>query len=530
MATTTQKLRISEEPDIPAGPLRINYKLIWITLALAVGFAALIATALLGNVLIGIVFCILVMGLYATLVGVPWFENWHTTLLAKLYRSGSHKLLGMFGVTRYASNQPLAGERVGGVAPRNKHVQPPAIKMLGRIDILPYTVRQEDAEGQLIEAQLGVARDRRYQTRAATLQMKGSSLLSVDEETRRSRMSAFGSLLDHVGESGLVHRLAWRDQTLMGEVQEPLSLVKHLQASAGLQPRGTTGLDSFTQHLNEMCTDAVPHRETFTLSVYGPSIKRQAKVAGSQEEVLLQQLRLFYQSVMGDGNSPIGLRAAQFLSFQELVLENRLALDPVFAKREWNNLIGRDVPQGTLTAEEAWPEFADFGPDDFCKLGETFHKGFYVAKFAENGILPDNFWELLEVPVPKTVTTVVQMVPPTLARLRAEYTTTGARGRNVDRVTANRRITEADQVAAESVTEHEREIAQSRGRVARARIYVDVTGKSLEEVNAHADAVQKAVINAHFKLRPLVGRQQLGIDAVMPLARGLAAIPLDQWV
>ena len=523
-----QRKTIPKEPAIQAGWLKINYKVVWLLFLIPVCVGVILVSALEHLIFVGLGFGLFVTVLYVLLIGIQPFEHMRTTILAKAYRKGSHKTLSLIGQTQYSSEQPRLGETFG-TSPPGKKQPGPVLKILGRVDFYPYEVETVDAEGRPTKAQLGINRDHRYNTHSSTMWAAGSSLLSVDDNTQAQRQEAFAHLLDLIAEIGLIHRFVWRDQTLVGEHQDPEALLEKIRKAAGLSPRESPGLDNFVLHTKEMGAESIVHRTTFSFSVYDPTVKRLAKAVGGLEELLRQQLASFYSAAVGDGVSPIGLRAATFLSYNELVFENRLLLDPVFAKHLLDTWTGLEVPGVLLSEFNAWPQYADFDPDDYCKLGQTYHRGSYFEQFAGEGMLPKQFWDILKVPVTKTVTGVIQMVPPQHAQLRAEWTTTGARGSNIDRVASNRRVTAAQQVSAEAASTHEQEVAERKGQVGRMRFYVDVTGATVKEAAENDDKVAKAAALAPFTIEPLVGRQHLGIDAVMPIGRGLAALPVERW-
>ncbi len=529
--TTIQQERhlIPVEPDIQAGRFPLNYKLLWAISLFALSGLVIIISSIAGRILAGLGFAGAVTLFYLLTIQLPLSSDYKTTVLAKAYRNGTHRFHKLVGWSRHSSDQPAAGEVFGHNPPRNNPGKE-WIRLIGPVDFYPLRVNTLAAPEDKTPP-LGIAHDKRYGTRSAVLWAAGSALSSADSHTQKEQQEAFAHLLDLLADlESPLYRFTWSEQTLMGEPQRPLELIEAIRSGAQLEPREAPNQGVFQQRTAEMGNDSIVHRTTMTLALYDKYIRSQAKAMGSPEDVIIGMLDMFYNAAMpGDRRSPIGLRAASFLTHNQLVLENRLALDPVFAQPIWQQGLDSLGPNDLLDRSNAWPGHADFKPEDYCKLGSTYHMGFYIAEFTRTGVLPDQFWSILKVRVPKRVTVVIEMVPAHRAQRRAEWTTTGAEGANVERVTKNRRVTAFQRVAADAAAQHEAELAENKGQVGRMRCYIDVTGATLDEVMFNAGEIRKACTGARFVLEPLVGRQHLGIEATMPVGRGLASIPLPKW-
>jgi hypothetical protein len=519
-----ERLYVREEKAIEAGPFKGNFKTLWAVSLGILCVVAIVFSSVANVVYIGLTFTFLVFVAYVLLFGIQPFEGLKTTASAKGFRSGNHAYRGLRGQNRHTSDQPQVGEVFGVPNPTKKRKRrPKPVKRIGRVDFIPHEIRG---------GTLGVAWDHPYNTYSSTMWVAGSSLHSDNPRMQMDRLQGFAMLLDQMAEIGSpVHRFKWREQTLLGEQQYPEHLVQTIRDGAMLDSSSYPNEDVLLRRTAEMGRESVIHRTTMSLSVYAPHVKREAKAVGGAENVLVQQLKDFYGSAMGteEGYSPIGLKAATFLTYNELVLENRLALDPVFAQPYWQEWPGPEDDDDRLSEYDAWPGYVNLEHDDYCRLGETYHMGFYIEEFPRQGMLPDQFWNILKLRIPKTVTTVFEMVPIHRAERRAQYATSGARGSNVDRAQAQRRVTESQMRTERLATEHEREIAEQTGQVGRIRCYIDLTGASLEEVRANAQTLRGATRDARFIIEPLVGRQHVGIEAVMPTGRGLATIPVPEW-
>jgi hypothetical protein len=512
------RLLIPKEQPIRAGPLKINYKLFWNVLFAVIGLAGLVLSASAGVLPLGILFAGLLIAAYFLFIGIQPFEKGRTSGLSLGWRKANHAYHDLTGDTRYTSDQPEAGEAFTATARIPK--RPKSIKLLGRISFLPY---------ELPGGVLGIARDHRYNNYSATVWAAGSSLLSDDFQTQETRLAGFAGLLDQMAQVGSpVYRFAWREQTLIGEYTQPQEMVETIRRGAQLQRPNPPNSATLLSRTAEMGDSSIIHRTTMTLAVNASQIKREAKSRGGVSEVLVAQLQSFLATAQGRqvGHSPIGLKAASVLSYNDLILENRLALDPVFAQPIWEGRTwsGPENEWDLLDEQNAWPGYVNFQPADYCRLGETFHLGFYIDELTRNGMFPAQFWDILKVPVPKIVTAVFQMVPPHEAERWAQWRTTGALSFNQDRVTAHRRVTASQLKSADEALRHEVEIASNVGQVGRIRCYIDVTGSTLEEARDNALKLRNAWTGSRFIVEPLTGRQHLGINAIMPLARGLSAL------
>ncbi|MBA3757317.1 hypothetical protein H0X09_00395 [Candidatus Saccharibacteria bacterium] len=519
-----QLLLVPKEKPIQAGPFKINYKGFWIVLLCFISFCAVFVSAAAGVVLYGLAFTGLAVVFFFLLIGIQPFERLQTTALAKSFRVGNHRTRNQLGHHRHSSIQPEVGEVFGLEMGKGKRPKP--IKRIGRVDFIPYDTA--NAKGVL-----GVAFDHRFNTYSATLQANFSSMIGASKATRRERLGGYANLLDTMAEVGsMVDRFSWSDQTLIGEKQSPEQIVEAIRSGAGLTREHPPNQEVLLQRTEQMGENSVIHRTSMTLTIRAPAVKREARILGGVEEVLVQQAKAFYASATGRGvgHSPIGLKSASFLDYNQLVLENRLRLDPVFAQSVWQEWVGLEDTQTLLSEQIAWPGYADFEPTDHCKLGQTVHMGFYIAEFTRTGMQPDLFWEILKVPVPKTVTTVFDMLPPALARRHAEWSTTGATNVVVERAAKSRRVTATQHRAAEVADAHEWELAAHQGQVGRIRCYIDLTGETLDEVRSNAAQMRNAWADARFLVEPLEGRQHLGIHAVLPTGRGLVTLPFDNWL
>ncbi len=529
MANVEQVRRvILKQVPLQFGPVKLNFKLAWAALVVLVGFMFIVAGTAAGAAVVGVGMAVLLVVLYLVGFAVQPFDNMQTTAVAKAYRVANHKL----SQGTFTADDMVEGE-IFGIDDKNVR-RPKPIRQIGRMDFIahqPQNVQVE--EGQPPPAPLGVVRDRRYDTYTSLLWWRGSSLLSANDSSREGLLNHFARLLDDMapGDSPL-HRFAWRFQTILNEQQYPEKTLSELRKAANLSRTSAPNEQHLIDWFDEMGGESLEHRTTMSLTIRGSQVKREAKSMGSVEEVLLRYGWDFYNALMGVGLgfSPVGVKAARLMSYNELVIENRLSLDPVFGQPLWEQWQGPQDDYDLLSEHVAWPKYANFTQDDYCQLGLTYHKGFYIAEFPRSGMFSDQFWNLLRVPIPKTVTAVFNMIDPKHAQRRAEFASAGATGRIVDRQEARKLVTQAQQVSVELTTGHEGEVARNIGQVGQVTVYIDVTGASLEEVNSNADRLRSAWSGSRFLVEPLKGMQAKGIEALLPAGRGLRDYEPPSWI
>ncbi len=520
-----QRRTIPQEEPIQAGPIRVDYKLIWLTVLSLLSIVAVIVTSIRDIVLWGYGFCVVSFIVYVALVGIEPFEQRQTPLAAKLFRRGRNAARNANGTNHWASDWAAVGEKFGDEPSDTQ--RKPQFKPMGRIDFCAFPMGNND-DGTP-KAPLGIGQDRREGTRSAVLWTASSSLLSVGSSDQVRRQTAFARLLDICAQSGVVHRIAWREQTFLGEPQRPSALAEEIQRAAKLQPGSAPNREVFDKRTIEMGEHSIVHRTSFVLTISVNAVRQQTRSLGSPEEVLYNLLDMFYASAMGNEgtNSPLGLRTAQFLPYNDLLMETRLAVDPVYAQPLWEGWPGPQDPTTLLSPAFAWPMYADFASSpDWGRVGDTYHVGRFLSDYNPRGMLPKEYWDILATRVPKTVTTVVQLLPQRHAIRRAKWAANSAVATDSS---AALRVSASAEAHTERTEQHEREIARRIGQVGRLRSYIDCTGSTPEQAMQGAADVTKAATNGGFTTIPMTGRQLESIEAAAPFGRGLAVLNVPSW-
>lgn len=503
-----------KERPVQIGPFfQLDYKFAWAGVLFTftvVGFAVAGASGHNGTsylvVLLGVILIVMV------LAGV----------LPLLYRSLWKSYRHQAQLDRYSSEQPALGNLVkpdGVVELPDKS----ASKLIGKVSFrtLMLPGEEEDVEETPESQQLGVVEDQEYPILSGVMWAAASSLTSMDPEDRQIRLDAWDRILQLASELE-AYRFSWQVQTLIGEPQNPQKLLEELRKSANLGTHARPGEQVFATNLIAMGEASISHLTRFCLSIDTSKIRTRGKKNKYRaDEVLYEHLRTLYNTATGQGTKSLNITAAGFYSPVELRWHNRQVLDSVFTE----GLRAHKFTPEELSVGIAWHGSDDFTDPTCCRIGSTWHAGFYLDRAPRRGVNSTTFWKLQEVPVSKTITTVTQPIPFEKALRTAEYRSVGAEGANRERSLSARRVSSMQRRQEADAQAHEDELAEETGQVLRIRHYIDVTAGTKKDVLLSAKALQSVALRESMVLQPLTGRQEEGICALLP-GRGLAKFDL----
>lgn len=505
-----------KEPIQPLKRVKVDFRAGWALFVLVVGA---IIFAIGGSTPQSWIFVGSLALLWVALLGVKPHEGHKTTSLSYGFRTGNKKLRDATGNHEHTSTKPLMGELVGSVSPRQRaRDRKEVIRRLGNIDLIPYDTGR---------GPLGISHDKRDKTYAATARLTGHSITMQDPDVRELWMEGYARTLDSVVDA---RSLVWQLRTFLGEQTSVSSDVRHLRQAMDLARENPPNHEVLERRGNAEAASSIHHELTMTLVLADANISgKTARLAGSKEQVLANRLKSFHAMLMGDDgvHSPLGLTSAPFLTYNKLVREMHWALDPVGAADIWRTWAGPINEFDLIEEHLAYPDTADFkSSDEWCRLGKTYRMGFYVERFARSGMRSEHFWKILGLEIPKTITVTHHTVIPGWGRMRAEWAANAQTVRLQDKTTEGGRATGFDVVALNRVEQQEQDLAEEKGYLGEMRLFIDLPGRSLEEVKRSAAVLQNAATGADFILKPLDRRQHLGVDAVMPIGRGYIPTPV----
>jgi hypothetical protein len=531
--TKQRRARIQREEPLHFWKFPADERTLWFAASFLVGlggfFAAVATDTSLVSVVLGMAWLIGCLVCWVFFVGLKLHQRFTLSGLAVIYLTVLAWKRDRRRENVYSSEQPDLGEVYdfdGNPQELEKRKKKDYIRPLGRLEFKALELPGGN--------NLGVLHDKKYAIHAGSLECKYSSHLSVDEEDQDRFNQGFAGLLASMAAvNSPIHRFAWRVQTFPGEYVDPDELFKLIREGAGLTRLDTPNRQSVWNAMMEMSDMSVVHRTTMTLALYNNRVLREARAAGGTEYVLKQALRDFRVAALGTatGFSPIGLQTANFHSYNDLVMETRLALDPFYMWPRMNGSVPLPADNQYLDPRLALPGNADYtvSPTDFV-MGDTFHRGFYFRLITgRSGMPPGELWKILKVRVPKTVTVIFQLVPARRGELEAQWHASAAGESEEDRQTRSRRRTAVSRDAERLALEHEEETVENR--VGRVSVYIDLTAPASVNSSAELDVSQRLMSaawdEASFEVQPMNGavRQNKLAGAVLPACRGLASIP-----
>ncbi|MBI5906688.1 hypothetical protein HY857_01400 [Candidatus Saccharibacteria bacterium] len=397
------------------------------------------------------------------------------------------------------------------------------IKQFGPIQIEPYAVQSGNKTSHL-----GLGRDRRDGGYAVTFWARGMAEESLEPAGEDRIVDGWRVLLDDMAGSGSpIDRLIWHTQTFVeGEPLDALELEATIKEASNLTNPNPPNRDVMLRNVAQEGRTSTRQRTTFTIAIHPRNFaRRRFWNKGEFPDILVKEARDFYAQVMGadSGRSPLGITSMEILGYDQLLLENLLTLDPLSCmglQRQWTSLTSgwRGLPSEAI----GWPRFGDFEPDDFTRLGRTYHAAYYFDFFPRRGMFSDSFWATLNAKVPKKVSVVIQMIPHAISQdfleTRSNTLAAGLQDKGGRRVTS----AEAARIAEAKVRE-DTLVDEEFGFV---RVYVDVTGNSPEELKKNTRKIEDVWVDANFVVVPLHGIHELGIESVTPWGRGMQAVDL----
>jgi hypothetical protein len=335
-------------------------------------------------------------------------------------------------------------------------------------------------EGHAGDPSLGVVVDRRQGTWAAVMPVRGRSFSLLDPHEQARRLEGWRVVLNSLGRPGTaVRRVQWVERSFPADNRTDHALGD-----------GSTAAAESYEDLVSAAKPSQQHETCLVVAVEGPpSAVSPSRPRAAQ--VLRRELRLL------EGQ----LRNADLLPSAPLQPED-LALA---------------VAGGS--GGGLWPSAED-EQWSHLRSGPLWHSTYWIADWPRVDVRPDFLTPLLMGEGRRTVSLVMEPVPPDRAardvraartadaadeqlRARAGFLPSARRGRE-----------------AEGVARREEELADGHAEF-RFSGYVTVHAQDLESLDVGCAEAEHAAQASHLELRRLYGRQREAFSWTLPLARGL---------
>lgn len=342
----------------------------------------------------------------------------------------------------------------------------------------------------------GVVVDRRHGRWVAAIPVKGRSFSLLDPEEQARRFDGWRVVLNSLGRPGTaVRRVQWIERSFPEVAAGLLRTAESLQPAAG----SNNAVSSY-QQLVARATPAQVHEAYVLAAVAGPPDVGSAQ-GRRAEEVLLREIRLL------EGQ----LRNADLLPSPPLDLDELVAAIAAVYEPSTSRLCSFRSSPWPVAEDEQW---------SYVRSGSCWHATYWIADWPRVDVNPDFMIPLLVSEGRRTVSVVMEPVPPDRSarevrsartadaaddhlRSRAGFLPSARRGRE-----------------SEGVVRREAELADGHAEF-RFSGYVSVHAADRGSLDLACAEAEHASQAAHVEIRRLFGRQREALSWTLPLARGL---------
>ena len=428
-------------------------------------------------------------------IGGRTAEQWAPTVMrwVAVRLSGRH---------RHLSDVPLLGHDPTGTAVQ----QPPPALDAVRLLAAPVHAGGRD---------IGMIHDRRHQTYAAVLAVRGRSFQLADPPEEQRRLAAWGGVLAGLARaSSPVHRLQWVERT----VPEDADVMGRYLAEAVRVPRAHPTLASYLEVVDAAGPAAPQHETLLVVAISAVKARRAIRQAGGGDAgaatVLLREVASVHR-ILGSADIVVD----GVLTPRLLAGALRSAFDPTsragLARR--STVAGDEA--GTDPAN-AWPLATETGWASY-RSADVWHVTYWIAQWPRSPVGPDFLTPLLlGVTGMRSIGVTMEPVSPLRAHREVEHAVLKGQADDELRTRAGFASTARRRRARETAARREQELADGHADY-RLAGYLTVTAGSLAELEASCGEVEQAAQQCSLELRRLDGHHDVAFTWTLPLGRGL---------
>jgi len=385
---------------------------------------------------------------------------------------------------------------------------PPALD--GQV-ILEVPADGIDVDGR--SGPVAVVHDRVRRCVAVTLRARGRrfALLDRDEQDRLAQLWG-DALAPFASAASPITAVRWAEWTGPAGLQEQ---------RAWLAERGRREAPDYAALLETAAPAVAAHEVLVTLVASDRTVglrRSSRRSVAAASESLLAEARLFGQRLDAAGIEVVGpLTAAELRGATRVRLDPgaRCGLEGVRTLGERIGVVAEDG--GPLAAQRHWRHWAVDG---------SVHRVFYVAEWPRLPVTAD--WlqgVLLHAGLVRTVAVTYEPVSPSSSRRKVERQATKLATDAEQRERSGFRVGGQHDRVARAVLEREQELVAGFAEFRYVGL-VDVCAPDVSELDRACEELVQVAAAAGVELRPLHGRHDAAVAAVLPLARTAAGTGL----
>ncbi len=450
-------------------------------------------------------------------------------------RFGAHTSLEWVPVSGRFALAALAGAHTFRIAATTGHVVelPQGAALKPNEVHAPVSLPAELAELELLEttlprygnAPLGVVHDSRRGTYTAVLRCQPRAFVLLGETQQQVLLDAYGQLLVSFGQEGSpVRRIGWWERSLPAAGEE---LVEYFHAHLRDElrdperAREDRGLRAMWELLEAQQHAAQDHEVLMALQL-APSHRDVAHYSSDREGAL--ELCAEYTSRLVSELTRIGVAAHEPLGPRNTAVPSARALSAIL--RNGADPFGRDSRErsgGELEPAQFGPRSRDVHAGH-VQCDGALHATGHLAEWPRQDVRAMFLQRLIDAPVTRTVSMVMEVLGPRKGVRRAESAAQEAQAEGWLRQRIGRRTTARERSREEAVhgTEHELALGHALVRFAGFVTVSVPVDEGVGQLNAAFRQMEAATLAAGLSLERMWMEQQDAWTYGLPLCRGLA--------
>ena len=414
------------------------------------------------------------------------------------------------------------GRRQGARAPRLGHravdaLSPdPAPKVWPRVpDRLRATGRRGVFDGMEIVAvppprgagddDIGVVIDRPSRTMTAVMAVRGHNFALLSGADQDSRIAAWARVLSTLAREGSeIHRVQWVESC----TPDDGSAVREYVDAHAVLGRDASAGRSYRELVAESSPITRRHAVLLGLSVHTARSARAIRAAGGGTggagTVLARELVSFHRALEGADVGVDGVLGPAALS--------RVLADAHRRTSDRGGAVHRPCWPWPMAVEPAW---------EAVHVDATWHATYWIAEWPRVDVDPDFLGPLLFTPLRRSISLVMEPVPPNRAARQVAQARTADLADHELRRRGGFLTTARHHRERESVEARDGELADGHAQM-RFTGYVRVTADTRDDLTDSCGALEQAAGQARLELRLLYGEQDLAFACTLPVGRGLS--------